>query len=398
MPDVRVHVAHEVALRRVRELQSTVAELEGGLAGSPASAARRRLLSLVRALQEALDGGVVTLRPPTVLESPLVLRLHGGGVADDQVVPVVLSEARRLRLLLEGVEAALRSPLPPPPPDERWTVLIPDTNVLVRTLPFDDVRWLPVAEPPLLVVLPQLLYDELDARKYDRNATDARHAREAVKRLERWLGDLAGAKTVQPGLWLTLLVEELDHQRLPVADNEIASIGARLRELGERVVFLSNDGGARTRAQGLEQPHRPTPWSAARRTPSSGARRLARIKSARAQLRVRPRGGAPACQPTPAGARHSTNRGRARRRAIAACSCPGGCQLGCGPLGGPKPWAVPASGRRVGREEPPRRHAQRLRVTPQAGGAQRRPSRSAGGARDRDAARRPPRTSVLHEQ
>lgn len=133
-------------------------------------------------------------------------------------------------------------------------VLVPDTSVLLHivsapSLADEDWRKLGNIRPftQVTVVLPIVVLDELDGLK---RTNDRSRARAVLKDITALLGGY-NQSDLGNGMRLDVLVPELEHTPLPVADNEIIdqslALAARL-PFGSSVTLLTADTGMAMRA------------------------------------------------------------------------------------------------------------------------------------------------------
>ena len=146
----------------------------------------------------------------------------------------------------------------------RWSngdvFVVPDTNVFLHhALQFDEIDWHAELAPRVAdfrnvrLVVPMVVVDELDRLK---RAEDKTRARESLAILESYIANPsrpAGlTTTTQTHGWVTVevLVDDLDHVRLPDNDNEIVDQAAVLKQVtGREVIVVTGDTGMVLRAK-----------------------------------------------------------------------------------------------------------------------------------------------------
>jgi hypothetical protein len=160
--------------------------------------------------------------------------------------------ARRLKAATDELEQEL----------ERWeyagNVVVPDTNVFLHVLerPIAATDWHRLAECPsassLNVVLVITVLDELDRAKLTNDRTAARRTLKEINDLSA--GGMRA--TIGPGLNVEIVVPEVGHRPLPIADNEIIDqtlqLGTRIGR-GFNSMILTADTGMAMRARAVGQ-------------------------------------------------------------------------------------------------------------------------------------------------
>jgi hypothetical protein len=133
-------------------------------------------------------------------------------------------------------------------------IAVPDTSAFIEGEYFTDFDWrqLTGVQPAgkLRLIVPMLVIDELDDLKRDRRA--GQRARSVLRRLRELQGaaplepcELAG----RPGVTIEVLVDALDHSRLPDNDAEIIDRAQYIGELtGQSVLLVAGDYGMLYRA------------------------------------------------------------------------------------------------------------------------------------------------------
>ncbi|KQV75761.1 hypothetical protein ASC61_12505 [Aeromicrobium sp. Root344] len=142
----------------------------------------------------------------------------------------------------------------------RGTILVPDTNVLLHhKLPIEQVDWRSIASDSMVrLVIPILVVNELDKRKWDRAPTRGR-ARQTLRTLEELFADPRGSANLVPGTStddtsMHLLLDPPRHTRMPDADRELIDRALALGiEASRKVTLVTFDTSMmlRARADGL---------------------------------------------------------------------------------------------------------------------------------------------------
>jgi hypothetical protein len=143
-------------------------------------------------------------------------------------------------------------------------IVVPDTNVLVHhPKDFDAIDWASETRSgndAVRLVLPMAVIDELDNAK--RGKADVRsRARVTARRVGELFSDTSRSVTLVPpgdlrgGVYVDLLLDATDHQRLDHGDSELVDRMCCLRDLtGRDVTVLTYDNGMdfRARTAGLK--------------------------------------------------------------------------------------------------------------------------------------------------
>jgi hypothetical protein len=149
------------------------------------------------------------------------------------------------------------------------TTVILDTNCLMHFQRLDTVPWREVLgiEEDVRIVLPVMVIDELDNKKYTGSDTMAGRASKAIKMLRAYSKDLRpGCAAALPDGNTTLEVwlDEPGHQRKTNPDAELFDRAVLLqRVLGQPVTIVSGDFGMQLRAEGhgLQQTQMPDKYA-----------------------------------------------------------------------------------------------------------------------------------------
>lgn len=146
------------------------------------------------------------------------------------------------------------------------TIVVLDSNVLLHaTEYFDELDW-PRAldiDSAIQLVIPMVVVDQIDNLKRSKQLVRSR-ARQTANRLEACLSKrprvplsrsgthIGGYSIPGPITTVEVLVDPLDHSRLPDSDSEIVDRGLYLRELTGRTVLIATwDNLMRFRARGV---------------------------------------------------------------------------------------------------------------------------------------------------
>jgi hypothetical protein len=135
-------------------------------------------------------------------------------------------------------------------------IYVTDTNALLHYTRFDQLEWRQrTGAECVRLVIPLVVVDELDAKKYARRVEFRSRAREILTVMDRLL-DLAPGESaqIQPGVTFEVLSDEAGHVRAPAVDQEILERCAFLAQVtGQPVHLITGDSGMRLNAksQGL---------------------------------------------------------------------------------------------------------------------------------------------------
>ncbi len=170
--------------------------------------------------------------------------------ATPRKAPLIDNEVRRqvhaLESLREKARGALALRARPGSP------VILDTNVLMHYHRPDEVSWREVTgEQPVRIILPMLVIDELDNKKYTGSDTMARRAAQAIRVLRRHSNGLQpdGAIVFGDGTTLEFLADDPGHSRTPNPDEELLNRAAFAQQaIGKPVTIVTGDLGMQLRA------------------------------------------------------------------------------------------------------------------------------------------------------
>lgn len=168
----------------------------------------------------------------------------------DRQPQVIGSEIRvqteRLRTIAATVEGYLRLR------ERSGTIVLLDTNVLLNYQRVDMVPWRRVTgEEHVRLILPILVVDELDDKRYLGRPDVRERARSAIKPLDelREQFDRQGYATLPDGTTLECLLDDPGHRPRANPDEEILDRAVFLsRVTKEQVVLVTGDRGMRFRA------------------------------------------------------------------------------------------------------------------------------------------------------
>jgi PIN domain len=146
------------------------------------------------------------------------------------------------------------------------TIVVPDTNILLHTTEyFDELDWSQALDidSAIQLVIPMVVVDQIDSLKRSKQPVRSR-ARQTANRLEACLSKRPRAvlsrRERQIGIYsapgpittVEVLMDPLDHSRLPDSDSEIVDRALYLQELtGHPVLIATWDNLMRFRARGV---------------------------------------------------------------------------------------------------------------------------------------------------
>jgi len=204
------------------------------------------------------------IQTPTYWALLTVVSARGG------VFPTVIAELDSVAAALEGAVTGLRADR------ERWqagfgglvvldtTVFLEHSKMFPELLASVEQEVAPKADSrfaggdPIQFVIPLLVVDEFDRAKADRVRHRARVALAALDQIFTSPSAAVEHVSLRQGSRLHLLLDELDHARLPDPDNEIVDRALHVRAAAGAVVGIATfDTGMalRTRAAGLTSYH-----------------------------------------------------------------------------------------------------------------------------------------------
>lgn len=134
-------------------------------------------------------------------------------------------------------------------------LLVYDTNSLMHYGAPDDIAWSTIIDPPIRLIVPLIVIDELDGKRYSGSPKMSRRARGAQIALHRLLGDSGPRRSALPnrnGVTIEVLLDEPGHVRLPRPDDEILDRSRFLEQIAMRSVsIITQDLGMALRATSL---------------------------------------------------------------------------------------------------------------------------------------------------
>lgn len=142
-------------------------------------------------------------------------------------------------------------------PKRSGRVIVYDTNALIHYKAASDIEWKQVVGvDSVRLVVPLIVVDELDRKRYGTDSNTVSRAKAAQRVLLDLLGDTQpGRETVVPSkdgtVTLEVFMDERGHRRLQYADDEIIDRAILMQQLlgSARPVFiLTHDAGMRFRA------------------------------------------------------------------------------------------------------------------------------------------------------
>ncbi|MHB1595613.1 MAG: PIN domain-containing protein [Streptosporangiaceae bacterium] len=179
--------------------------------------------------------------------------------------PLINDEAaRQVRALetLKGAVAglqALRS--------REGQIAVLDTNVLMHYQRPDKIAWADIlGVPQVRIILPVIVIDELDNKKYTGSDRMSRRAGLAIAALRQHSASLrpGGAAMLPDGTTLEVFLDEPGHARMPNPDEELRSRCMLLqRAISRPVTIVTGDLGAQLRAgaHGLSHAEMPAKYA-----------------------------------------------------------------------------------------------------------------------------------------
>ncbi|WP_239395686.1 PIN domain-containing protein [Frankia sp. CiP3] len=158
-------------------------------------------------------------------------------------------------------------------------VAVVDTNVLLHHQHLDKILWGEVVgERPVRLVIPLLVLDELDDKRYSDSAAIRRKARSAVEPLDRLQPELErdAFAALPDGTTVEYLLDDPGHRRQANPDDELLDRAQFLRQVIDLpVAVVTGDRGVRVRATargaGLRAVVMPDKFARNRDAPLDGA-------------------------------------------------------------------------------------------------------------------------------
>jgi len=246
----------------VEILRSLIHEAENGrTAGVDGPASKRQLDgwgSLVESKLRSSFGIVATMAFINTQRYMLIQAMDPSENAmKGAVYAEMTSQAKRLEEIAEHVERKIAIFKAAP-----GRIVVPDTTAVLRMRPLTvlDLTKITGGEEARLV-LPLRVVEELDAKKYGKDATFRNVVRNLLPKIENLLDGAGGpVAQVTSKLTIEILLPPGPRRRIDDADGEILDVCLQLRQFtGQEVTVLTLDTAMRTRARasGL-QPVRPT--------------------------------------------------------------------------------------------------------------------------------------------
>jgi hypothetical protein len=191
--------------------------------------------------------------------------------------PLIGDEVERQVKVLRRLQAKVREFLPM---QERPGALAAlDTNVLMHFHRFDKVTWAEVLSVTgqVRIILPMLVIDELDTKKYTGSDRMSKRADLAIRVLREYSADLGPGEFAElpDGTTLEVFLDEPGHVRKANFDDELLARCTLLKRMIERrLTIVTGDFGMQLRADahGLGQVEMPAKYckDAARRAAVEG--------------------------------------------------------------------------------------------------------------------------------
>lgn len=176
------------------------------------------------------------------------------------------AQAARLRQAADALDASVGRLTGTP-----GQIVVCDTNVFLHYQRFDQVSWPAIAGAiPVRVVIPLIVVEELDAKKYAGDPDLRRRAQRILRALERLLSSArdsdSHAVPLGDEVTLEVLGDDAGHTRRANADDEILDRCEYLEQVtGSRVLVVTGDVGMRVRAGGRRLQVRAMPEELRRR-------------------------------------------------------------------------------------------------------------------------------------
>lgn len=132
------------------------------------------------------------------------------------------------------------------------TPLVYDTNSLMHYEPPTKILWDEVVEGPVRLVVPLVVIDELDRKKYSGTKKMAYRAGVGGRAVQEIVGSAGpgAAVEVRRGVTLEVLLDERGHRRAAAADDEVIERARLMQQIVEApVAVLTHDLGLQLRAE-----------------------------------------------------------------------------------------------------------------------------------------------------
>jgi rRNA-processing protein FCF1 len=139
------------------------------------------------------------------------------------------------------------------PAARRGHICVLDTNALLHYTRFDQLPWSArLSREFVRLVIPLVVVDELDAKKYARREEFQQRARELLTLVDGYVtaSPPAGYSAIGAGVTVEVLPDELGHIRMVTADQEILERCEFMQQVtGQPVTLITGDSGMRINAQ-----------------------------------------------------------------------------------------------------------------------------------------------------
>jgi rRNA-processing protein FCF1 len=141
--------------------------------------------------------------------------------------------------------------------DRLGRICVLDTNVLLHYRLFDQINWPErLSVPAVRLIIPLVVVDELDEKKYARRAEFWDRARQVLGLIDRFADQAPdGYATVRDNVTVEVLPDEEGHLRALSNDQEILErCELMVQVTGQQVTLVTGDSGARinARSRGIE--------------------------------------------------------------------------------------------------------------------------------------------------
>jgi rRNA-processing protein FCF1 len=137
--------------------------------------------------------------------------------------------------------------------DRPGRICVPDTNALLHYTRFDQLPWAERLRVEIArLVIPIVVVDELDAKKYARREEFQQRARELLTLIDRYVtaSPPDGYSRTGPKVTVEVLPDEAGHHRAASNDQEILDRCELLQQAtGNPVTLITGDSGMRISAQ-----------------------------------------------------------------------------------------------------------------------------------------------------
>jgi rRNA-processing protein FCF1 len=139
------------------------------------------------------------------------------------------------------------------PGARRGHICVLDTNALLHYTRFDQLPWpARLTRESVRLVIPLVVVDELDAKKYARREEFQQRARELLTLIDSYVttSPPAGYAAISAGVTVEVLPDEPGHNRTVTADQEILERCEFMQQVtGQPVALITGDSGMRINAQ-----------------------------------------------------------------------------------------------------------------------------------------------------